>query len=213
MAMAETGVEEADARRAERVARCYAHTDLEWRLANVPADATCRGAFFNMLDDRARSLGALVHDEYSAVFRITRFVPFKMISVADYLTRVVVLAAISAGDEHVYAGVRELQRSAFDAWASTLLGRAALAVVDPTLPGILRMLERTYASRTVVSHTRFEILSVRPDAIETRFTDEFVYIEHAMVGALEGVAGICGEKVRVEAELESPFRGIVRVHR
>lgn len=190
---------------------CYASTDLEWRLAQIPRDATCRGAFFNMLDQRAAALDAEVHAEYVRFFRIHRFSAFRMYPLRDYLTRLTVLAQIHYGADAIGQGMRELQSNAFDAWAATLLGRAALALVDPSLPSVLRMLERAYASRTVVSHSRFTVESISEREIVTRFENEYVYVEHAMVGALEGVARVCGQpEARVTAELDGPFDA--RVH-
>jgi len=186
-------------------------TDLEWRLARIPADATCRGVFFNMLDARALSLSAEAQAAYRSFFRVYRFAPFRMYPVGDYLTRLLVLAQIEHGDDRIYDGLRELQSGAFDAWAGTLLGRAALAVVEPSLPSVLSMLERAYAARTVVSYSTFRVVSIAPDEIVTEFDTEYVYIQHAMVGALEGVARVCSVRANVTAELDGPFDGRVRI--
>ena len=193
------------------IEECNASTDLEWRLAQIPSDACCRGAFFNMLDDRAGTLGAATQAEYRRFFRIHKFSAFRMYGVPDYLTRLLVLSQIHYGADAIYPGLRELQSGAFDAWGQTLLGRAAVAVVDPSLPGMLRMLERAYASETVVTHSRFKLVSVSTAEIVTRFESEHNYIEHSMVGALEGVAKVCGTRVDVTAELSGPFDGIVRI--
>ncbi len=190
---------------------CFAHTDLESRLRDIPDDAMCRGAFFNMLDDRAESLGAHIADAYRDFFRVHRMMPFRMYSARDYLTRLVVLAQIRYGAERIHAGLRELQAGAFDAWAGTMLGRAALSMIDPSLPGVLGMLERAYASRTVVSYSTFRVESASDAEIVTRFDREYVYIEHAMVGAIEGVVRLCGRTGRVSAELEGPYDGRVRI--
>lgn len=190
---------------------CERATDLAWRLSQIPPDATCRGAFFNMLDERAGTLSPETQAEYRAFFRIHRFASFKMFPVSDYLTRLVLLAQIHYGDQHIYEGVRQLQSGAFDAWAETLLGKAALAVVDPSLGSLLRMLERAYASRTVVSHARFRVVSESEAEIVTELEREYVYIEHAMVGAIEGVARVCGAEVAVTAELRGPFDGLIRI--
>lgn len=191
--------------------RCERVTDLAWRLTQIPQDATCRGAFFNMLDDRAGALSPGTQAEYRTFFRIHRFPSFKMFPVSDYLTRLVVLSQIHYGADRIYEGVRLLQSGAFDAWAETLLGKAALAVVDPSLASLLRMLERAYASRTVVSHARFRVLSESDAEILTELSQEYVYIEHAMVGAIEGVARVCGAEVVVTSELRGPFDGLIRI--
>ncbi len=190
---------------------CFESTDLEWRLTQVPASATCRGAFFNMLDDRAGTLSAETQAEYRRFFRLHRFSYFRMYPVADYLTRLVVLAQIHFGASRIHEGLRELQSGAFDAWAGTALGRAALAVAEPSLEGLLHMLERSYASGTVVSASRLRVVSVDAGEIVTELTDEYVYIEHAMVGAIEGVAKIAGVRIDVVAQLRTPFDGLLRI--
>lgn len=190
---------------------CEQSTDLTWRLRQIPPQATCRGAFFNMLDERAAALSAETQAEYRRFFRIHRFASFRMYPLSDYLTRLVVLSQIHFGAAQIYPGVRQLQSGAFDAWAETLLGKAALAVVDPSFVSMLRVLERAYASRTVVSAARFRVVSESPEEIVTEIEDEYVYIEHAMVGAIEGVARVCGQEVTVKAELRTPFDGILRI--
>ncbi|UJR81344.1 Hypothetical protein I5071_34010 [Sandaracinus amylolyticus] len=192
---------------------CYRATDLAWRLKQIPSSATCRGAFFNMLDDRAGTLSPDTQREYRRFFAVHRLSAFRMYSLRDYLTRIVLLSQIHYGEHQIHAGLRELQSGAFDAWAGTLLGRAALAVVTPDLLSVLRVLERAYASQTVVSHARFSVESADSRTIVTRIKQEHVYIESAMVGALEGVARTCRERVEVAAELDGPFDGIVRIRR
>jgi uncharacterized protein (TIGR02265 family) len=190
---------------------CFTHSDLEWRLAQIPDTAMCRGAFFNKLDDRAGELSHRTHAEYRNFFRSTRFVPFRMYAVRDYLTRMAIVSQVTWGARSVYEGMRTLQASAFDAWAETLIGRATLAVIDPSLEGVLRMIERAYASRTLNTHADFKILSIRKDEIVTRFDNEYLPIEYAMVGALEAVLVLCKTKGAVHAELDSPFAGTVRI--
>jgi uncharacterized protein (TIGR02265 family) len=193
------------------LAEVFAHTDFEWRLAQIPDDALCRGAFINMLDEHAGALSAETRAEYRRFFRIYRFVPFRMYPLRDYLTRMGILAQVHWGGEGVYRGIRSLQSQAFDAWSSTLMGRAALAVIDPTLPGMLRMIERAYASNTLTSYAGFEVRSTSDREIVTYFRNEYNPIEHAMVGALEGVLRLCKAKGDVTAELDDPFNGTVRI--
>ncbi len=190
---------------------CFEHSDLEWRLSQIPSTAMCRGAFFNMLEDRAGSLSPDVRAAYREFFGVTRFVPFRMYPVSDYLTRIAIVCQLYWGAADLYEGMRTIQASAFDAWARTLLGRAALAVIDPGLESMLRMIERAYASRTLNTHADFHVLSVSDTQIVTRFDNEYLPIEHAMVGALEAVLSLCRRRGSVVAELDGPFNGFVRI--
>jgi len=200
-----------DSSRRASLAEVFAHTDFEWRLAQIPDDALCRGAFINMLDEHAASLSTDTQAEYRRFFRIYRFMPIRMYPLRDYVTRMGILAQIHWGGEGVHEGIRALQSQAFDAWASTLLGRAALAVIEPTLPGMLRMIDRAYASHTLTSHSSFAVRSVSDGEIVTQFRDEYIPIEHAMVGALEGVLALCKVRGDVTAELDDPFNGTIRI--
>jgi uncharacterized protein (TIGR02265 family) len=191
---------------------CFAATDLEWRLRQIPDTAMCRGAYFNMLDARAGVLGSATQHEYRRFFRIHRYTPFRMYPVSDYLTRLVVLAQIEWGAPGIYRGLRIIQSSAFETWSATIVGRAAVRLFEPTLAGMLRGIERAFASRMVVDYASFSVEEVRPERIVTRFTNEYNYIEHAMVGALEGVARLCGVQVEAEVDLDGPFDGRVILH-
>ncbi len=192
---------------------CHARTDLAWRLSQIPEDATCRGAFFNMLDHRAGTLGTDTQDEYRRFFRLHQFASFRMYPITDYLTRLVVLSQIHYGEQNIYRGIRELQSGAFEAWAETLLGRAAVSLVEPSLGTMFRMLERAYASHTIVSRATLRVISETDREVVTELHDEYVYIEHAMVGAAEGIARMCRVRAEVTAELTGPFDGFVRVRR
>ena len=190
---------------------CFRTTDLKWRLAQIPDEAGCRGAFFNMLDMRAGSLSSATQLEYRNFFRIHRYIPFRMYPVRDYLTRMAVLAQIHWGGDNVYRGIREIQSGAFEAWTSTLVGRAALAVVDPSFLGMLRFCERSLTSTTLVNYATFRIVGITPGVVRTRFTNEFVYIEHAMVGALEGIGTLAGFRPVFDVQLTDAFNGTVDI--
>lgn len=192
---------------------CFRTTDLEWRLAQIPDEAMCRGAFFNMLDMRAGSLSLATQHEYRRFFRIHRYIPFRMYPVRDYLTRMAVLAQIHWGAENIYSGIRTIQSGAFEAWTSTLVGRAALAITEPNFVSMVRFCERCLTTTAVINYGTFRVLSVEPGYLVTKFTNEYVYIEHAMVGALEGLSKLASTRATFETDLSDPFNGevIIRV--
>jgi hypothetical protein len=55
------------------------------------------------------------------------------------------------------------------------------------------------------------VQSVSATEIVTAFEHEYVYIEHAMVGALEAVMRACGRNGSVVPELDGPYDGRVRL--
>ncbi|MBI4953410.1 MAG: TIGR02265 family protein [Myxococcales bacterium] len=190
-----------------------AGTDLAWRLTQVPARAACRGVFFNMLDDRAAALGPSTQTRYRDFFAVYRYNALQLYPLADFLIRSVTLARLHFGTEHIGRGLREIQAAAFATFGGTMMGRAVLGLLRPELPTLLRAMERTWASGWLVNYSRFEIVEVTPARIVTRFTDEYLYIEHSMVGGLLGIAELAGERVEPEVRLTTPVTGEIHLHR
>jgi len=190
---------------------CFAHTDLEWRLRAIPGSALVRGIYMGMLDRVAGELGHSTQREYRSFFRVSSFSPFRLYPARDYVTRLVVLAQVHWGAAAAYEGIRKIQASAYDTWTSTLVGRTALALFEPSFLGCLRFCEKAYQSGASGNYASFVVERVEDGLITTRFTKEYVYIEHAMVGALEGVAKICGERATFECQLDDPFSGRVLI--
>jgi uncharacterized protein (TIGR02265 family) len=187
--------------------RCFRHTDLEWRLRAVPGEAACRGAFLNMIDERAAALG--VRDEYRRFFGVYRFSPLRFHPVKDYLTRLAILSQIAYGDEHIYDGVRTIHSASVDAWTHTAVGKLAMAMASPSLGSVLRIMQRGYATRATTNYGAIEILESTEQRHVVRFRDEYVWIEHAMAGAAAAMARLCRLDATVDAVLETPFQGLI----
>jgi uncharacterized protein (TIGR02265 family) len=188
---------------------CYEHTDLAWRLAQIPDAAACRGVYFNMIDERAGNLGPATQLEYRRFFQLHRFSPFQFYPVKDYLTRIATVAQIHFGGPGIYDGLFEIQKSAFGAWRRTLMGRAAFAIFGKDFAGLLNALERAYATRMATNYTDLRVTREGPDRFRVTFVNEYVYIEHSMTGALTGVAELCDVRVKTETYLTDPFNGEV----
>ena len=90
---------------------CYAHTDLEWRLAQIPNHAANRGIFSNMLDDLAGNLSPETQRRYREFFQTYRFSAFKYYPIKDYLTRMVKLSEIHFGVENIYRASTNSKRT------------------------------------------------------------------------------------------------------
>jgi uncharacterized protein (TIGR02265 family) len=188
---------------------CFEHTDLEWRLGQIPEWAACRGVFFNMLDERAGELGAATQSQYRGFFRTHRFTAFRLYPVKDYLTRMVKLAHIHFGEEKIYQGIFEIQAQAYPAWRRTVLGAASFAMLGSDFDRILRLVIRQMPR--VVNYMRAELQTEAPGLHIVKFRDEYVYIEHAMVGALHGLARSCGVDAQIRVNLDGPFNGTVHI--
>lgn len=190
-----------------RLKECFRTTDLEWRLAQIPDDAKCRGAFLNALDDQAGEFSAEAQRTYRDCFSIQRVPVFKMISVKTYLTHLMVLSQIQFPD--ILDGLRVIMMDVF-AMTAHLFGQE-------TNPGSvdyaekLAYIESVWASKKLHNYSTLSVRKVSKTKHVVSFGNEYLYIGHAMVGGLEGVAVACGIDVACEAKLSDPFNGEVVV--
>ena len=181
---------------------CFAHTDLEWRLRQIPENAACRGVYFNMLDERAAAFGRDAQNEYRNFFKLIQFSAFRLYPIRDYLTRMVKLAAIQFGAPNIHRGLFEIQAAAWPAWRRTLVGRATFAILGSDFDGVIRVMGGAVSKS--LNHGSCKIVSNGPSQYIARFVEQYVYIEHAMAGALSGVARACGVDVELETRLGTP---------
>lgn len=188
---------------------CFAHTDLEWRLAQIPADATVRGVFFTMLDKSAASFGPDTHHAFRDFFRAWDFSAIRLYPVRDYLTRLVLLAQMRYGAENIPRGIFEIQSGAYAAWRGTLMGKAMFQLMRGNLYAALQTTERAYAAHAVTSYSTLYVSQPAPGRIDARFLGEYVYIAEAMAGALVGMARVLGYEAEASTQLDGPFDGTV----
>jgi uncharacterized protein (TIGR02265 family) len=188
---------------------CFQHTDLEWRLQQIPDTAMCRGVFLNMLDERAKELGPRTQTEYRAFFTTHKFSAFRQYPVKDYLTRMVKLSQIHFGAENIYHGIFEIQAQAYPSWRKTVLGAASFAVLGSDFDRILRLVIQQLPH--VVNYATASIEAPSAGQYDVTFRGEYVYIEHAMTGALSGLARSCGREAKVSTKLQDPFNGSVHI--
>jgi hypothetical protein len=190
---------------------CLRHTDLEWRLKQIPDTAKCRGAFLNTLDDRAADLGEETRQRYRNFFQTYHFSIFKLFPVRDYLTRIMVLSQIHFGTERIYEGLFHIHRFTFPAWKKNLLGRAAFAMVGSNLEFVLKVMEKGYQGDHFVNYAGFSFERLGPDHFLGHFTNEYVYIEHAIKGGVAGAGDACNLKLDLTVSLKDPFNGDIDI--
>lgn len=188
---------------------CFKHTDLEWRLGQIPDSAGCRGVFFNMLNDRAVQFGETTNRAYRDFFTTTKFSAFRLYPVKDFLTRLVKLSEIQFGASHIYPGIFTIQSSAWPSWRRTLMGRVSFSVLGNDFGAILKLIGVQF--NNVLNFGQFEAEKIGPNRFKTTFRNQYVYIEHAMAGALSGVAEACGVRAELDVRLDDPFNGTIEM--
>jgi hypothetical protein len=193
---------------AEAMKECYQYTDLEWRLAQIPDWAACRGVFFNMLDDRARDFEPRVQREYRQFFKLYKFSSLRLYPVKDYLTRMVKLAQIQFGGPNIYKGIYAIQAASWPAWRRTLVGRTAFGIFGNDFASILRFSKRPV--QNAINYGSFDF-SGGPNHFVTYHRNEYNYIQYSMAGGIAGMAEVCGVKVSIEPRLSDPFNGELHI--
>ncbi|MDX2024336.1 MAG: DUF2378 family protein [Deltaproteobacteria bacterium] len=184
---------------------CFAKTDLAWRLAQIPKHYAVRGVFMNMLDERAAELGAESQAAYADFFGVTKFSQIRLYSVKDYLIRLVKLSELHFGADRIHEGLFEIQAAAFPAWRRSLPGRMTFAVLGSNCDAILRM--TNLGMSAAINHGTCVITSTGPGTYTAAFRDQPNFIEHAMAGALVGVARSCGLTATAQARMIDAFNG------
>jgi uncharacterized protein (TIGR02265 family) len=188
---------------------CFQHTDLEWRLRQIPDSHACRGVFLNMLDERASEFGQAIRDQYRDYFKLYRFSPFRLYPVKDYLTRIVKLAQLQFGGPNIYRGLFEIQAAAWPSWRRTLVGRTTFAVLGSDFDAILKVMRSATSKAT--NYCTVDFYRESPFQYTVRFTREYNYIDHAMAGALAGVARACEVQVNLDVRMKDPFNGDIGI--
>jgi uncharacterized protein (TIGR02265 family) len=191
------------------VQECFEHTDLKWRLANIPESAACRGVYFNMLDDRSAEFGLDAQHEYRDFFKLYHFSPVRLYSLKDYLLRMVLLSQIHFGGPNIYRGIFDIMAASWPAWRKTLMGRVSLELLGKDFVSIVKMAKTTI--RMSVNYGSFQFHQAGPNYCITSHRNEYNYIQYAMAGALQGIATVCETPVIVEPVLSDPFNGELRV--
>ncbi len=184
---------------------CFARTDLAWRLTQIPKHYAVRGVFMNMLDERALELGADAQAAYRDFFGFTKFSPVRLYSVKDYLIRLVKLSELHFGGPNIHQGLFEIQAAAFPTWRRSLPGRMTFAMLGSNFDAIMRM--TNIGMSAAINHGTCVITSPKPRSYVAAFRDQPNFIEHAMAGALVGVARACGISATFETRMIDPFNG------
>jgi uncharacterized protein (TIGR02265 family) len=191
------------------VDECYEHTDLKWRLTQIPDNACCRGLYLNSLDASAYELGPEVLEAYRQFFQTYRFSAFRLYPVKDYLTRLVKLAQLKYGGPGIYRGIFDIHAKSPEAFRRTVLGRVTFDVLGMSFHTMVSLLKRGVSNS--VNYMEFNAIREAHNQYLIRFKNEYVYIEHAMAGALQGLANISGVSIQQEIMLADPFNGDIRI--
>jgi len=181
--------------------------DLEQRVRDAPKDAHVRGMFYQMVVGVLESHSHDLLQAWRSLARPPRRWAVRFYSLRDFL-REQALAAVLLDPSDPHRALRQIWRGTPDLYPNLHPARFAeyLARGDPVR--VLRWLERNRG--VMVDYGGWRVDVTGPRAATFSYFDEFVWIEHAQAGGVEGTLARCGLSCSIEPELSSAYLG--RLH-
>jgi hypothetical protein len=181
--------------------------DLDRRLAEIPQRAQVRGWYFKQSADAVAREGrsaVAVHRSLTTV-KSTWF--FRMYSLRDYLEdAAAAAAAIDPNDPQ--GAVRSIWRNA-PRYAGLFNAQRFLSLLNASPLDACRWLEQQRDLFFNYGGMRIERRDDRYFVIH--YFDEYVWLESAHCGGVEGLLEACNAVGTVDVELDTPFNGRIHV--
>jgi uncharacterized protein (TIGR02265 family) len=187
--------------------RVRAALALDERLQATPSWAQVRGFVFKMTSDAVERRGA------AAVALHRRLSParsrwfFLMYSAREYLEDLAAAAAVlSPGDPQ--AALRQIWGPA-TGYAPMFDASKFLVLLGTDVVGVVRWLEGHRHFFANYGRWRIEVLGERYFVMH--YFDEYIWIDSAHRGGMEGLLEACGLRADIEADLDTPLSGRLHV--
>jgi uncharacterized protein (TIGR02265 family) len=179
------------------------HCDIEDRIRVVPERAKVRGLYYGSVLNVLEQDGKL--DAYHDYFPDERWSAIRFYPLTDFMLRLAVAGAVIATPETLHMGMHQAMRLNAVAFASNLIGRMLLRVLDRDP---VRLTEQAMAARRQsTTYGEWTIGSRGPRYIEAIYRSEYVWLESAIAGAAVGTFDACQIKAAVETQLTDRFNG------
>jgi uncharacterized protein (TIGR02265 family) len=179
------------------------HCDIEERFRLVPPSAQVRGLWHRAILGVLKQSGKL--DEYLEYFPNEQWSMLTYYPLTGYMLRLAVAGAIIASPSELHDGMYQAKRLNATTFASTLLGRTLLRILDKDP---IRLTEQGMAARRqATNYGEWRISSRGPRHVEVSYRSEYIWIESAITGAAAGTYEPCRPKVSVQTQLEDRFNG------
>jgi hypothetical protein len=181
---------------------------LDWRLAQVPERAQVRGWFFRQTRDAVARHGRLAMAVYRRLSPVKSTWFFRMYSCRDYLEDAAAgAAAIDAVNPH--SALRAIWRNA-PRYAQLFNAQRFMALLLNASPfDALRWLEGHRDMFVTYGDCRLERRDERYFVVH--YFDEYIWLESAHLGGVEGLLDACNVASTVDVDLDSPFSGRIHV--
>jgi uncharacterized protein (TIGR02265 family) len=179
------------------------HCDIVERLNDVPPSARVRGLYFKSVLGVLRRLGRL--GPFEEYFPGERWSSLTFYPLSDYLVRLAVAGAVVTSPKQLHEGVFNITRENAAAFASSLLGRVMVRILDRDP---VRLTEQGLAARRQsTTYGEWELKRPGPLEIEMAYHAEYMWIESAIAGAATGTFESCRVKPELRTVMKDKYNG------
>lgn len=188
----------------ERVRRAL---DLEHRIAQIPRRAQVRGWYFKQTADAVARRGPSALAVYRSLSPLRSTWFFRMYSLREYLEDAAAgAAAIDPNDPH--AALRSIWRNA-PRYAGLFNAQRFLALLQASPLDAMRWLQDQ--RDLFFNYGAFRVERLDDRYFVLHYFDEYIWIESAHRGGVEGLLTACNAIGSVDADLDGPFEGRMHV--
>lgn len=180
---------------------------IDERRAKIPDTDHVRGVLFKMTEDAIARAGPSAVTAFRHLAAPKKRWPFRMYPVLDYIEETAVAAAVLRPEDPLGA-IREIWRETAK-YAPVFNAERFLAMLRIDALGALRWLEQQRAMFCNYGSWRLE--EIGPESVVMHYFDEWIWVDAAHRGGLEGVLRACHAVGSVDVVLESSFQGHARV--
>jgi uncharacterized protein (TIGR02265 family) len=181
---------------------------VDERLSQIPAGHMVRGFLFRQTEDAISRAGSGARKLWEHIAKPKSRWAFRMYSVAEYIEEAVAAAAIIDPADPA-RGIRKMWREA-PRYAPLLNAERFVALLGLTPIDAMKWLEQQRSTFSNFGSWRVEVLGA--DHFVVHYFEEWVWIESAHRGGLEGLLDACRVSGTTEVVLDSPFDGHIHVH-
>lgn len=189
------------------VERVRVELDIDARLPLVPSHAHVRGFFFKQTADEVARHGTAAAAAYRRLSPIKSTWFFRMYSVRDYLEDVAAAATVIAPEDPGSA-VQAIWRNA-PRYAPLFNASRFLGLLGSDVLAAAQWLEAH--RHFFADYGRWRIEPRERGYFIMHYFDEWLWIESAHRGGLEGLLEACRMQGRVDVDLDGPFSGRLHV--
>jgi len=177
--------------------------DLEARIALVPADAKIRGMF---LSEALRLAPRLV----KSATQQTRYVPFSLYPVQDYMRLLLRIAAARSPSKSAGTALLELGFGVYSQFASSIAGTAIFAIAQLDFRRVCELSPKAYGVTLKPGGT--EVVHAGPNDAVVRLVHVWAYPDIFHTGIWLGAMEACGASGTIEVKRCLPSSVELHVH-